>query len=124
MSENCRISKRIIRDWLDNYEAFILGDRHMDKLPGNSGATPYDGINAGRLNKIMLQVAIKELPPILKKVLVAKWIRPGGLNKTLNQLGLSKDQYYRRCEWVIDYLYYSMNNESRGKYRLSQKLNK
>jgi len=115
----------VVKSWLENYHAVIYGGRFEDRLvPCNRSAKPYDGIGNGRLNKIMLQAAIKELPPILKRVLLAKWIKFIPLNQTLKILGLTKDQYYRRCDWVIDYIYLCVNNDDAGKSKLLRKIGK
>lgn len=113
-----------MKAWLENYHATITGDKPRNQLPGSSGQKPYDGVYAWQLNKIMLQAAIKELPPILKRVLIAKWIKQAPLNETLRALGLSKDQYYTRCGWVIDYIYLCVNNDDMGKSKLLRKVSK
>ena len=112
-------------DWLNNYAEVIYGGRYENRLtPVNRSAKPYDGIGSGRLNKMMLQAAIKELPSVLKNVIIARYIKRMPLKETLKLLGIPKDKYYKRCDWAIDYIYYSVNSNTNGKSALLLKINK
>jgi hypothetical protein len=75
-----------------------------DSLPGTSSCKPADGITNGMLNKIMLEMAYDQLSPTLKRVAYYRWVVKGQyrLSQVLDKLGLTKDQYYYRCDLVVN----------------------
>lgn len=105
------ISKKQVRAWLTNYQALASGDRPPDFVPGNSGCKPSDGITGSQMNKIMLDAAVKALPDLVRACVGARWIRRLPLGKTLALLGISKDVYYKRCEWGVDFIYAHVNGK-------------
>lgn len=103
------MTRRAVQSWLEHYEALQAGDRPMDYVPGNSGPRTRDGVSGGRVNRIMLDDALKKLPPLLLACVTYRWLRPIRRKEALERLGVSKDVYYRRCNWAIDYLYAEVN---------------
>lgn len=103
------ISRRVIRAWLDNYQALEAQDVEIDAIPTNAGAKSYDGVSGKQLNFIMLQAAILDLPQEIRRCVIARWIELHGLGETLRQLGLTKDVYYKRCDQAINLIYYALN---------------
>ncbi|EXX84607.1 hypothetical protein BG53_09075 [Paenibacillus darwinianus] len=114
------LSKKIIRRWLDNYESLVVGDRPADALPSNSGPKNYDGVSGGRLNKIMLDDAIKHLSRLERACLTCKWIRQLRLAKALQLLGITKAEYTKGCDAAVDSIYAHLNGERAGIKRLMQ----
>lgn len=105
------IGRREIRRWLENWEHLVRHEPMEDSLPGTGSCRPADGITNGMLNKIMLEMAYDQLPLWLKKVAYYRWVKKGcySLNETLRILGLTKDQYYYRCDRVVDNVFYFVN---------------
>lgn len=105
------IGRRQIRRWLENWENLINRCPMEDSLPVNSGCKPSDGITNGMLNKIMLEMAFDQLPLDLKQVAYYRWVKKGHytLNATLAKLGMTKDQYYYRCDLVVDSVFEFVN---------------
>jgi hypothetical protein len=119
------ISKRTIRGWLENYQGLIEEDRRVDDIPRNSGRKPDDGITDGMLNRVMLMQGLSSMrleADLLYNCCKARWIDKDSFNFTLRRLGLSKDEYYRRCDWAIDYLYYKINGYDSDRKRLLSRL--
>lgn len=119
------ISRETIRSWLDNYQALISEDKNMDDIPHNGGRRPEDGIPDALLNRIILTQALTAMhweAGILYSCCRARWIDRDGFTFTLRRLRLTKDQYYKRCDWAIDYLYYKINGIELKKQRLLLKL--
>jgi fimbrial chaperone protein len=103
------ISKACIRRWLENYESVIAQDRPADAIPTNSGPKSYDGVSNTAINRIMLEAAIRDLPPVLKVCLELRWITQLKLTETLRKTGIPKTTYYRRCNKAVDFIYYHVN---------------
>lgn len=116
------ISKKAVRRWLENYESLISEDRPPDFIPGNSSGKPGDGISNAKLNKIMLEAAIRDLPPVLKVCLEYRWVLQLPLGDTLRKTGLPKSTYYRRCDKAVDFIYYHVNGKAAGIKDLLQKI--
>lgn len=109
-----RISRRTVRRWLDDWEHIVKGGPPQEDIPAcNSGPKPYDGITNGMLNKVMLEQAYDMLPYRLKCVAYYRWVARGNysLKETLEILGLTKDQYYYRCDAVVDKVFYFVNGD-------------
>ena len=82
-----------------------------DQVKVNSGCKPADGITNGMLNKIMLEMAYDRLPLELRRVAYYRWVIKGqySLLQTLTILGLTKDQYYYRCDQVVNSVFEFVN---------------
>lgn len=63
------------------------------------------------LNKIMLEMAYDRLPLELMRVAYYRWVIKGqySLLQTLTILGLTKDQYYYRCDQVVNSVFEFVN---------------
>lgn len=92
------VSKVVIRIWLE--EGADIGS--------------WNRINNGTVDKIMLEAAIKELPPVLKLCFDYRWIKRWKPTAVENRTGLPKSTYYRRCNRAIDFIYYHVNGEAAG----------
>lgn len=106
------IGRRQIRRWLDDWEHLVRGGPPTEEyVPRNSGHKPVDGITNGMLNKIMLEMAYDRLPLYLRKVAYYRWVVKGqySLTETLRILGLTKDQYYYRCDLVVSSVFEFVN---------------
>lgn len=105
------ISKKTIRQWLENYDFYVRGGSPVgDSLPHNSGVKPKDGITNRQLTKIMLEGAIAKLPKRLYRVVYFRWINKLPLVFVLNELEITKDQYYYRCDKAVAKLYEIINS--------------
>lgn len=119
------INKGTIRGWLENYQGLIEEDRSVDDMPRNSGHKPDDGIKDSLLNRVMLMQGLSGMRAeagLLYNCCKARWIDKDGFNFTLRRLRLSKDEYYRRCDWSIDYLYVKINGYDTDRKRLLARL--
>ena len=103
------VSRNTVRRWLNNYESLLTGSPPDDAIPQNSGAKPTDGITNRQLTKIMLDQALDALPKDLKQVAYYRWLERWPLSVTLMYLGLTKDQYYYRCDLAVDHIYHYLN---------------
>lgn len=105
------IGRRTIRRWLDNWEHLIRREPMEDQLPISNGPKPKDGVTNGMLNKIMLEMAYDRLPYELKRVAYYRWVIRGqySLSQTLTILGLTKDQYYYRCDEIVNRVFNFVN---------------
>ena len=105
------ISKTQLRDWLENWLSFAVGDKLPDALSVNSGVKSRDGVTGGQINKIMLDDAISRLPSELQRVIYLRWTSPTRiqLRDALRALGVQKSEYYRRCNVAVDKLYDRIN---------------
>lgn len=108
-----RIGRRTVRKWLDNWEHIARREPMEDSVPCSNGCKPEDGITNGMLNKIMLEMAYDRLPLELKRVAWYRWVAKGEytLKQTLERLGYTKDQYYYRCDRVVNRVYYFVNGD-------------
>jgi len=105
------ISKKLVKYWLENYSSITTNSTPVEAVPSNSGRKSYDGVTWGQINVIMLKDAIRSLPPTLRRCVHARWINRTPLKKTLRDLGLTKDEYYKRCNWAVDGIYYHINGD-------------
>ena len=105
------IGRRTIRRWLDNWEHIQRREPREDQVKVNRGCKPADGITNGMLNKIMLEMAYDRLPLELRRVAYYRWVIKGqySLLQTLTILGLTKDQYYYRCDQVVNSVFEFVN---------------
>lgn len=106
------IGRRTIRRWLDNWEHLVRREPMEDQVRvADSSCKPADGITNGMLNKIMLEMAYDRLPYDLKRVAYYRWVTKGqrSLSQTLHILGMTKDQYYYRCDLVVDSVFCFVN---------------
>lgn len=105
------IGRRTVRRWLNNWEHLVRREPMEDQVQVNSSCKPADGITNGMLNKIMLEMAYDRLPYDLKLVAYYRWIVKGrySLQATLQRLGMTKDQYYYRCDLVVDSVFDFVN---------------
>lgn len=110
------VSQKNIRRLLDNYHTLEVGDQmpNPDATPINGGPKAYDGVNGGRLNKIMLDDAIGQLSPFMQTVVKCRWTRQLSLKDALKVLGVSKDVYYQRCRLATEQLYITVNGRAAG----------
>jgi fimbrial chaperone protein len=112
------ISKQVITRWLESYEFMANGDSDPDAPPSNSGPKNYDGVSGGRLNKIMLDQALKSLSPLKRSVIEAKYIEKLPLAITLRALEIGESVYRDRLEKGIDDMYRYLNGEKADLVRL------
>ncbi|AYP68433.1 hypothetical protein HWB91_gp63 [Bacillus phage vB_BboS-125] len=110
------VSKKAIQRWLENYEYLEAGDTPPDTPPTNSGPKNQDGISGGQLNKLMLDQAIENLPPLAKACILARWVHKLSRAKTLRVLGISDAIYRNRCSLGIDLIHSEINGEV-GRYK-------
>jgi len=118
------VSRRVIRAWLDNYQALEAQDVEVDAIPTNAGAKSYDGISSKQLNKVMLDDAINNLPPRIKLCVYARWIKRLGLGEALNKLGVSRAVYYIRCDQAVELIYWQMNGLAANYRNLVEEIKK
>lgn len=95
------IAQKTVRKWLDNYTYLVHGGRPDGESSGNSGQKPIDGITNRQLTKIMLEDAISKLPRDLQRVVYFRWQDTLPLSFVLTALGMTKDQYYYRCDKAV-----------------------
>ncbi|MEK4879320.1 hypothetical protein [Paenibacillus sp. FSL R5-0908] len=110
------VSKKNIRRLLVNYHTLENGDQlpNPDDMPVNGGPKAYDGVNGGRLNKIMLDDAIGQLSPWMQAVVKCRWTRQLPVKDALQLLHVSKDVYYQRCDLAVEQLYINVNGRAAG----------
>lgn len=118
------VSRRIIRFWLDNYQAIAAHDLVLDALPKNSSAKPYDGIANSQMNKVMLDDAIKKLPPRIGACAVARWIKRWDTRQILKTLNISREVYYERCDDAIELIYQRLNGSAINYGKLMDEIKK
>lgn len=110
------VSKKAVKRWLEDYEYIAAGDSPPDAPPSNSGPKNNDGWGAGKLNKIMLDQAIENLPPLVRACVKARWVHKLPLRKTLRILEIKEGVYYNRCDLGVDLIYQELNGEV-GRYK-------
>lgn len=101
------ISRKVIKYWLENFDRLTGGYKLLDH--GRGTPINRDGISGNRLNSIMLEDAIKDLPPVLKVCMSYRWLEQLPLDETLSRTGIPRSTYYRRCDKAIDFIYYHVN---------------
>ena len=116
------ISKRTIKRWLENYDSLAAEDRFPDAISTHSGPKAYDGISNSRLNRMMLDQAIENLPDLMKACIKARYIYKLPRKRTLQLLGISSAVYYNRCKLAIDHIYLDLNGDLAGIKRLLEKI--
>jgi hypothetical protein len=109
------VSRKVIRMWLENYQAITSEDRIPDAVVFCSRKAD-DGISGTFLNRVMLQKGLAQMAkdaPRLYQCCKARWIEPIWLlSETLRTLGLSKSAYYRACDNAVEFLYYQVNGKA------------
>lgn len=105
-------TQRDIRAWLSRLDDILDPPRDRRYGQGNiRGNKPHDGITSGRLTTIMLRAALEDLPRPLYRVAVLRWVQAKPLAVTLRRLGLTKDQYYYRCDKAVECITHYCNGE-------------
>ena len=117
------ISTKVITSWLEEWDSLVAGDRPLDAMPANGGPKQMDGVSNGMINKIMLDAAIKALPPVLYICLMYRWVDQVPLPKVLLTTGIAKSTYYRRCDKAVEFIYYHVNGMAAGIKDLLDKIN-
>jgi hypothetical protein len=108
------VGRKVIRLWLENYQALTSGDRIPEAVVFCSRKSD-DGIGGAFLNRVMLQKALEDMDqkaPRLYACCKARWIEPRGLGETLRGLVISKSSYYRACDNAVDYIFYQVNGKA------------
>lgn len=100
------ISKLVIRIWLE--EGADLGT--------------WDKINNGTIDRIMLETAIAELPPVLKICYEYRWLKRVKPQEVVDRTGIPVATYYRRCNKAVDFIYYHINGQAAGLKDLIDKI--
>jgi hypothetical protein len=108
------ISKKAVRYWLENYEYLEAGDRPPDAPPSNSGPKSPDGVSANQLNKIMLDQAIENLPPLHKACVKARWVYKFRMSHTLRTLEIGSSVYKQRTNEAITLIHDELNGDKVG----------
>lgn len=116
------VSKKTIRLWLENYESLAVGDRFPEAPPSFTGPGVQDGKSDGRLNKIVLDQAIKQLPKNMRYIVLARYVVKIPRKRTLHKLNINADTYYQRCRQAVDLLHMNINGDMAGMRSLIKKL--
>jgi len=117
------ISTKVITSWLEEWDSLVAGDRPLDAIPASSGPKQMDGISNGMINKMMLDAAVRALPPVLYACVMYRWVDQVPLCKVLEQTGIAKSTYYRRCDKAVEFIYYHINGMAAGIKDLLDKIN-
>lgn len=117
------ISRKTIKAWLEDYQSLEAGDRPLDAMPSNSGTKPEDGVTATRINKIMLDQAIGQLPGNLKAVVKWRWVDRKPLGEAMRALCYrDKKAYYSACDKAVKEIYNLVNGRAVGYNNLFKKI--
>ncbi|WP_144488876.1 hypothetical protein [Bacillus thuringiensis] len=116
------VSKKTIRLWLENYESLAVGDRFPDAPPSFTGPGALDGKGDGRLNKIVLDQAIKQLPKNMRYVVLARYVVKVPRKRILHTLSINANEYYKYCDKAVDTLYLIINGDMVGMNQLIKKV--
>lgn len=116
------VSKKTIRLWLENYESLAVGDRFPDAPPSFTGPSAQDGKGDGRLNKIVLDQAIKQLPKNMRYIVLARYVVKIPRKNTLRTMNITETVYYTRCKQAVDILHMTINGDMVGMKKLIKKL--
>ncbi|MCU5511396.1 hypothetical protein OCB07_21515 [Bacillus cereus] len=116
------VSKKTIRLWLENYESLAVGDRFPDAPPSFTGPGAQDGKSDGRLNKIVLDQAIKQLPKNMQYIVLARYVAKIPRKNTLRMMNITETVYYTRCKQAVDILHMTINGDMVGMKKLIKKL--
>jgi len=117
------ISKKTIAYWLENYDSLQAKDRPLDAPVVSSGPKPADGVTSNQLNKVMLDQAIENLPPLTKACCKARWVYRFRIKQTVRTLDITTAIYYSRCEMAVDLIYKELNGEKASYVALMRKIN-
>lgn len=117
------VSKKVVKDWLENYASMHAKDRPVDAMPMSSGPKPSDGVTATQLNKVMLDQAIEALPILTKACCKARWVYGFPVDSTVNTLDISREIYYSRCDEAVELIYRALNGEKAAYIGLLRKIN-
>lgn len=109
------VSKKAIRFWLENYEYLEAGALiPTDEVRSTGGAQKAeDGKTANELNKIMLDQAIEQLPPLQRACIMARYVKKLKRDRTLKVLEISASIYYERCNMAIEEIHTQINGEKK-----------
>jgi DNA-directed RNA polymerase specialized sigma24 family protein len=116
------VSKKVIRAWLDDWDSLQGDGPPKYQACFNSGSKPYDGVSNKQLNKIMLEAALNDLPPVLYVCAKYRWVEQLPLSETLERTGIAKSTYYRRCDKAVEFIYYHVNGIAAGIKDLLEKI--
>ncbi|UOX98416.1 hypothetical protein MWG54_12720 [Bacillus cereus] len=116
------VSKKTLRLWLENYESLAVGDRFPDAPPSFTGPGALDGKGDGRLNKIVLDQAIKQLPKNMRYVVLARYVVKVPRKRILHKLNIHANEYYKYCDKAIITLHRTINGDMIGMKQLIKKL--
>ncbi|PEW27345.1 hypothetical protein [Bacillus thuringiensis] len=116
------VSKNTIRLWLENYESLAVGDRFPDAPPSFTGPITQDGKGDGRLNKIVLDQAIKHLPKNMRYIVLARYVVKIPRKNTLRTMNITETVYYTRCKQAVDMIHMNINGDMVGMKKLIKKL--
>ncbi|MBS9803138.1 hypothetical protein J4052_09195 [Bacillus toyonensis] len=116
------VSKKTIRLWLENYESLAVGDRFPDAPPSFTGPGALDGKGDGRLNKIVLDQAIKQLPKNMRYIVLARYVVKIPRRDTLRTMNITETVYYTRCKQAVDMIHMNINGDMVGMKKLIKKL--
>ncbi|WP_332648869.1 hypothetical protein [Lysinibacillus sp. 54212] len=109
MSNEDRVALSTILHWLENYDVLKAGDIPPEAIGGNSGQKSYDGVKASRLNMIMLDKAIDDLPIELRALICSRYKFRRYRRETLKLLGISVPTYYEWTKKAIRMIYKDLN---------------
>jgi hypothetical protein len=102
--------KRILKNWHE------VGANKKDYSEiGHDNPIKGDGVGGGRINKIMIDQALKKIP--YKKVqycAYARWIYNIPAARTLARLGISRHTYHKHCDQAVDFIYSEINGDRAG----------
>jgi hypothetical protein len=116
------ISTKVITSWLEEWDSLVAGDRPLDAIPTSSGPKTMDGVSNGTINKMMLNAAIEDLPPVLYVCVMYRWVDQWKLADVLDHTGIAKSTYYRRCDKAVEFIYYHINGMAAGVKDLLDKI--
>ncbi|MDZ5608573.1 hypothetical protein U2I54_16100 [Bacillus pseudomycoides] len=116
------VSKKTIKLWLENYESLAVGDRFPDTPPSFTGPITLDGKGDGRLNKIVLDQAIKQLPKNMKYIVLARYVYKIPRKRILHTLSINANDYYKYCDKAVVRLHKIINGDMVGMNQLIKKL--
>ncbi|MBV2197451.1 hypothetical protein KQR56_10015 [Bacillus velezensis] len=105
------MSKSTIKKLLENYTE--LGRRGAaGRCCILWGPKAYDGVTGTRLNKIMLDSAIENLPPTVRSCVKCRYVYKLPMSLAIDTLGIPKKAYYKGRSKAIDLIYKELNGKS------------
>ncbi|MEI2357441.1 hypothetical protein [Mesobacillus zeae] len=108
------VSKKAIKKILNNWHEVGARKRNYSEI-SHDNPIKDDGVCNGRINKIMIDQALKEIPN--KKVqycVYARWIHCIPVVRAAKTLGVSKPTFYSYCDQAVDFIYQEINGERAG----------